>query len=272
MITVIGLWFMGAYLSLSETRREEPLRRPVLLPAGLIVILLLVSVLLSIALFGVRDTLAYVSQQKQGVRIWEEGGSWNLHVPSSILLFFFIPVYVILAKILFGSRMKPNVGGLVLTSIGIVLFVFFSLSFNTDFAARLLSMHMDPRYLAHSVREILTFPLTYFPIPLYFILKNEAKGAKAGKNRLPGFLIAILVFFFAVFAAGLLYQSLTVLSEGVGDLAQKPDFAKGGRLSIPYLLASHYFEHVLDSIYFTLLCLLLHGVALKKAERFGSTP
>ena len=40
--------------------------------------------------------------------------------------------------------------------------------------------------------------------------------------------------------------------EGVGTLAQKPEFAKGGELSVIYLLASHFFEHFLDTIFFAL--------------------
>jgi hypothetical protein len=51
---------------------------------------------------------------------------------------------------------------------------------------------------------------------------------------------------------------------GIGQLAQTPPFAKAGTLSVPYLLASHYFEHLLDTIYFTLLTLLLWSFASRR--------
>ena len=60
-----------------------------------------------------------------------------------------------------------------------------------------------------------------------------------------------------LFLVGFVYQVVISLANDVGSLAQRPDFAKGGELSIAYLLASHYFEHVLDSLFFALLTLLL---------------
>jgi hypothetical protein len=57
------------------------------------------------------------------------------------------------------------------------------------------------------------------------------------------------------------------LSVGIGSLAQKPFFAKKCELGIPYLLASHYFEHFPDTIYFTLLSLFLYGVAVNFVRR-----
>jgi len=124
-----------------------------------------------------------------------------------------------------------------------------------------LFLWADPRYLAHSVRELLTFPLTYFPVVLYFLYRDrrEPTGGKADAK-----LKVVIACLALVFLGGLLYQSIVPLSAGIGELAQKPGFAEGGRLSIAYLLASHYFEHVLDSVYFTLLCLLLHGWATRK--------
>ena len=62
-----------------------------------------------------------------------------------------------------------------------------------------------------------------------------------------------------LFLLGLFYQSYISLAAGIGELAQKPYFAKNGKLGIPYLLASHYFEHFLDTVYFTLLCLVLYS-------------
>jgi hypothetical protein len=60
-----------------------------------------------------------------------------------------------------------------------------------------------------------------------------------------------------LFAVAFAYQVVVSLGHDIGALAQQPSFAEGGRLGVPYLLASHFFEHVLDSLFFTLVTLLL---------------
>lgn len=77
-------------------------------------------------------------------------------------------------------------------------------------------------------------------------------------------LYLIMIILTALFLMGLFYQSYISLAAGIGRLAQKPFFAKNGELGIPYLLASHYFEHFLDTVYFTLLCLILYTYPGKK--------
>jgi hypothetical protein len=61
---------------------------------------------------------------------------------------------------------------------------------------------------------------------------------------------------------GVAYQAITVISAGISDTAQKPSFAHGQGLSIAYLLSAHYFEHVLDSIYFLLLAIFLYHIGV----------
>ena len=58
-------------------------------------------------------------------------------------------------------------------------------------------------------------------------------------------------------AAPLVYAIVVPLGAGIDGLTQRPDFAHEGRLSIAYLLASHSFEHVLDTLFLALLSLLL---------------
>lgn len=121
---------------------------------------------------------------------------------------------------------------------------------------------LSPRYLAHSVRELATFPLTYFPIPLYFILAEKYKASHTVRHpkRSPVLLLIILA---AVFFAGITYQAVVPLNAGISGLAQKPAFAKEGMLGIPYLLSAHYFEHFLDTVFFSLLVLILYNRALR---------
>jgi hypothetical protein len=125
---------------------------------------------------------------------------------------------------------------------------------NDNFFSAISYVWINPRYLAHSVRELATFPLIYYPIPLYFLLKNSERSEKKWEFRqVSKWMMVLAVIFLVLFA----YQVIIPLQVGIGELAQKPSFADGGELSIAYLLSSHYFEHFLDSIYFSLFSLIL---------------
>jgi hypothetical protein len=112
----------------------------------------------------------------------------------------------------------------------------------------------DPRYLAYGARELATFALIYFPLPLAFRLSRPSGHRGFHWSRPLAVTAAILG---AVFAGALAWQVVVPLERGISELAQHPDFAPDGMLSIPYLLASHFFEHFLDSLFFTLLCVLI---------------
>ena len=257
--TVIGCYFIGCYLMLSGKTPPHPgtdKQTKLIIAAGLLFLFLAISFAASWHYFGSSDTMAYIRQQKQGVSIYEEGGSWNLHLPSTLLLFFFIPVYIAGAMAVFRHRIDPYRTGLGYMMLGITGFSLCTLFFNDDFTVA-FKLWRNPRYLAHSVRELATFPLTYFPLPLFFLLRQKETTPtinKISKKNLYLILLPCLLIFLCAFS----YQVYSSLAAGVGKLAQKPPFAKGGTLSIPYLLASHYFEHFLDTIYFTLLCYLLY--------------
>jgi hypothetical protein len=126
----------------------------------------------------------------------------------------------------------------------------------------------DPRYLAHSVRELVTFPLTYYPLALAVLLSGEAEARRDRRAvSRPDLAIGALA---ALFAVAFAYQVVVSLGHDIGALAQQPSFAEGVRLGIPYLLASHFFEHCLDSVFFTLVTLLL--VWGCRIERSGADP
>jgi len=234
-------------------------------------LLLILSFFVGMVVFGHEDTFAFIAQKKQGVGTYAEGGSWNLHLPSTTLLFLLIPAYIYIVKTIFGSVIQPNFGGLSYISLGVLLFFLFTLLFNRSIADPFFSIWADPRYLAHSVRELLTFPVTYFPIPLYFILRRERTVRASAKRMIGGNLRSLIACLAIIFLVALFYQSYASLTAGIGSIAQKPDFAGGGQLGIPYLLASHYFEHFLDTIYFTLLSLLLYSFGANRARRLDAT-
>jgi hypothetical protein len=101
-----------------------------------------------------------------------------------------------------------------------------------------------------------TFPLTYYPLALAALLVGEAPAVRRERRALSGPDLAIGGLA-ALFAVAFLYQVVVSLGHDIGELAQRPAFAVGGRLGIPYLLASHFFEHVLDSLFFALMTLSL---------------
>lgn len=267
--TVLAFWFVGDYLCLMDLTLIRTQKKKIQILFVPFMFFLILSFFLSLTVFGYEDTFAFMVQQKQSVEIYTEGGSWDLHLPSSMLLFFLIPVYIYIVKRIFGGSIELNSNGVLYISLGFILFFLFTFFFNRNIVDALWLIWGDPRYLAHSVRELLTFPVTYFPIPLYLILKGEKKvegSTKRKQNRNLEYFIACLAI---VFLLGLFYQSYVSLTEGIENVARKPDFAKGGKLGITYLLASHYFEHFLDTIYFTLLCLLLYGLSKNRANKLN---
>ncbi|UCD83611.1 MAG: hypothetical protein JSU92_09945 [Deltaproteobacteria bacterium] len=261
VLTMLAFLFAGSYLCLTGYNPNRCSRNKIKLIVGILILFLILSILLSLVIFGYEDTFDFICQKKQGVSIYEEGGSWNLHLPSSILLFLLIPVYLYIFKKIFGRGIELNSRGSFYISLGFIFFFIFTFLLNKSIIDIIFRIWGNPRYLAHSVRELLTFPVTYFPVPLYFFLRGEGKGDVQRENREKMNFKYFILCLAVVFLLGLCYQSYVSLSEGIGGLAQKPYFAKGGSLGIPYLLASHYFEHFLDTVYFTILCLLLYSIA-----------
>ena len=262
--TVLAFVFTGAYICFTDFTAEKYLKTRVHMLFILLIIFLILSILISLTVFGHGDTFAFIFQQKQNIGVYARGGAWNLHLPSTLLLFFFMPVYILGIKKLFKRNIDVHGKGLPYIIMGISFFLLFTVFLNGTIVDVFLSTWKDPRYLAHSVRELMTFPVTYFPLPVYFILRGTESNGISEARRTKKWLRYGIVFLTVAFLTGFLYQSYIPLSEGIGNLAQKPSFARNGRLGLPYLLASHFFEHFLDTIYFTLLCLLLYGLALQR--------
>ena len=112
----------------------------------------------------------------------------------------------------------------------------------------------NPRWLAHSMREVATFPLTGIPIALASIVIVEYGlfGPSPWAVQ-PRWSSLILIGLGALIVA---IEFALVRNVDVLAIAQKPSFAAEG-MSISYLLAAHVFEHVLD---FVLIALLAGGL------------
>jgi len=261
--TVLAFIFMGYFLGLTgKSRNPYPPETSKKL-AWVLMVFLVLSLILSLVLFGARETFNFIAGRTQGRGVVGDGGSWDLHLPSLALLIFFVPVYLYLVLKYFQVNLEPNARGLFYLLAGFLLLAGFNYLYNRNDIFILMRIWTDPRYLAHGIRELATFPVTYFPVPLYFILKREKSAFRSTGEKKHWVLKLFLLVFFVIFLAGLSYEVWAALSNGIGELAQKPAFAHGGRLGIPYLLASHYFEHFLDTVYFTLLCLIMYGLAAK---------
>lgn len=242
--TVIALYFTGIFLCMSKTNSvARSTMKGFILFLGLI-LFLVTSWWISLKWFGADDTYSYILQQKQSVVRMEEGGSWNMHLPSTMMQFLLIPLFIYVGKTVFGSKISISKNGITFIGISIVLCLFMTWLVNDHFFSAIAYVWTNPRYLAHSVRELATFPLTYYSIPFYFLLKYSRKREE---NWSLDQLSKEMVLFAVIFLALLAYQAIIPLQEGVGELAQKPSFAEDGELSIFYLLSSHYFEHFLDT-------------------------
>ena len=269
VLVTLALLFTGCCLCLGTSDHYPFAGRRAWLPGLLLLAFVAVSFVVSLILFGREDTFVFIAQQKQRVGVTGEGGSWNLHLPSTLLQLAMVPVTLFAAMPVFGAPLRPNARGGLLLGLSLVTLVGFTFLFNGDLVGTFLLVWRDPRYLAHSVRELATFPLTYYPIPLYVILRSQ-RLSNTPPNERHGRLWVLMSVLAVVFVVGFAFQVQRSLSAGIGDLAQKPAFAKGGRLGVPYLLASHYFEHVLDTIFFALLSLLLYGLAVRDAGKPGA--
>lgn len=262
--TVLAFVFAGVYLSLGGSPAKGRAGNKMLIISILLLIFTASACYLSYKAFGYEDTLSFVAQQKQAVNIYEDGGSWNLHLPSTMALFLFIPVYIFFIKRVFKSDISIYGGGYFYIIAGVISFFIFTYIINKDISEAFYKVWTDPRYLAHSVREVATFPITYFPIPLSIMLLYEKSGSRLERADTSAGLNYFIGLLAVVFLLAMLYQAYVPLAIGIGSLAQKPAFAAGGKLSVPYLLASHYFEHFLDTVYFSLLCLLLYFASVRK--------
>ena len=255
----LSFLFVGCFC-LFHAPDSLPIRtfKTFVMPIVFLIIFLLISIVISLHLFGREETFSYLLQKKQSVTVYAQGGSWNLHLPSTMMLFLLIPAYLYVTLYLIRRSIGINLSGFRLIGVACLLFIIITICLNHDLYKPIKVGWTDPRYLAHSVRELATFPLTYFPLALCLLLKNNFNAQAIHTQRVHSTLHWKLLLIVAlVFLVLFIYQCLISLKSGISNLAQKPTFAKDGQLGVPYLLASHYFEHVLDTIFFACFCYIL---------------
>lgn len=268
VLLTLALLAAGSWRSMSPPSPSPRRRSRLLVIAGL-GLLVAGSLALAIGHFGLEDTLSFVLQQRQRPDLEVAGGSWKLHLPSTLLQLALIPVVVFLARQAFARPVTWSRRGLPLLAAAVAVAVAVTWLATGDPVVAVAEAWQDPRYLAHSVRELVTFPLTYYPLALAALLAGEPPAVRRERRAVswPDLAIGGLA---ALFAVAFLHQVVVSLGHDIGALAQQPSFAEGGRLGIPYLLASHFFEHFLDSLFFLLVTLLLVWAPPKQRNVDGS--
>jgi hypothetical protein len=212
---------------------------------GFVFLLVLLSFGASIYFAGWQRTLEYATQQIERDGILSTGGNWNQLQLSNLPM----AVSVIgvgssmgMACDAIGSREKTN--SRLLGIICVVLALGSGLSL-TVFTWPGADAFLNPRWLAHSIREIATYPLTALPIAFASIgvVEQYLSGCR-------GWIVRLRPWSVTLFASGILLliiQLFLLRNANILAIAQKPAFAAHG-LSIPYLLSAHVFEHFLDFV------------------------
>ena len=176
---------------------------------------------------------------------------------------FFIPVYVWAVLAFLNVPLRFNKKAWIYFVLAVLFIPGFNYLCEGNFFNDIKYAFTNNRYLAHSVREIITFPLTYFPLffIVFYSMKNLGWPQKTNFDKQ----IKWVVFFsFGIFVLLFAYQVILPLLEGIGNLSQKPEFTKGNELPLVYLITSHYLEHFLDTIFFVLFSAWLFKLNFKR--------
>ena len=203
---------------------------------------ILLAFVLSIYTVGWQRTADYALQRIERDGVMSKGGNWNQLQLSNLP--------IALGALALGSAVwsqrgnrstrKRGLAAGAIAAIGLATLVCVGI---TAFTWSSWSSFLNLRWLAHSIREISTYPLTGIPIALAGVVLVEARLSGTSTFKIQPHLQSLI--FLGVSIAIVVGQLVLIRNADVLSLAQRPSFAPNG-LSIPYLLFSHVFEHFLD--------------------------
>jgi hypothetical protein len=180
----------------------------------------------SVRTVGLKNSLLDLFQFRELDTVVEFGSHWQMHFLSTIT----VMLLIILPATFYGIEDSGQILMIFLSFLAI------SLLFKTGGKAI-----RDRRWLMHGGREV----LTYFPL---VVMPSYALNLRSLSLSWNTESIAIMFLLGAI----LLYYFLVYLRTDVKGLAQ-------GDFGIAYLIASHFFEHVLDYAYvFLLLAVMIY--------------
>lgn len=265
MITTFALCTAGGFAltgdvpALAEPSRAGRVAAVLLGSAALMVI---VAFLASVQTAGWERTIDYALQRIERDGVLSKGGNWNQLQLSNIPIALGT---VGLSCAILRSRPGPAsrdaglvTGGKLCLGVAFALMAAISAITFTEWQA-----FLNPRWMAHSIREVATYPLTGIPIALAAILLVERY--LSGQNTWsvePRALSLILIGLSLVLVAG---QLIYLNRVDVMAMAQKPSFARR-ELSVPYLVSSHVFEHFLDFVLITPLTAGIYALTRRMAR------
>ena len=274
MITVFSLCAVGGFTLAGRTRSDIDSSRAASVATVLLigaVSLVCLAFLMSLYTVGWQRTLDYALQRIERDGVMSKGGNWNQlqlsNIPIALGIIGLSSAFLIPARGPNSQRDAALItGAMGCICLAAVLCIGVSILNWSGWQS-----FLNPRWLAHGIREIATYPLTGMPIALgsLLLVEHYLSGFKTWIFE-PGLLSLILIGAGLTVTAGelILLSNVDVLAH-----AQRPSFAPGG-LSIPYLLFSHVFEHFLD---FVLIGPLTAGIyalirllALKQAPALTS--
>lgn len=242
MVTAGGFALAG-HPSVAFNKSRASIASAVLL--GFSIIMISVAFMASIYTVGQQRTVDYALQRIERDGVMSKGGNWNQlqlsNLPialGAISLSGTLMMFTGSASTTSNARLR-TAGKVCVAAAAAITFAVSSVVFPG------WDGFLNPRWMAHSIRELATYPLTGIPIALGSILVTEwfLSGLKTWTIRISSLSIALIVAGIIIMAGQLIW----LLNVDVLAIAQKPSFAKDG-LSIPYLLTAHVFEHFLDFI------------------------
>lgn len=251
LYTVAGFGLSGQVPVLADPSRAK-LAAVVLLGGALG--LILISFVAALYAVGWRETMDWAMQRIERDGVTSKGGTWNQLQLSNVPMFLgILGTTTGIAFVPLGSAhaefTELTTSGWLLLGAAVGLTVLISAPNWCGWQAL-----RNPRWLAHSMRELATYPFTGIPIALASVLLMELYlSGIDGVSLSPGPASLILIALCVIIA---MVERVLLGNVEVGTIAQRPAFAPDG-LPIAYLMASHVFEHFLD---FVLIAALSGGV------------
>jgi len=251
MVTFFALCVAGGFALSNPTFKLISVTRLATVTAVLLLgaaLLVLCSFVASLFIVGWQRTLDYASQRIERDGVISKGGNWNQLQLSNVPIGLGA-IGTCIALVVFSPDLNP-LGYASFTGFGLIgLAAILSIAISA-FNWCGWEAFKNPRWLAHSIREMATYPFTGIPLAMLSVLLVEF--ILTGSDQWTIQLSWPSVILIGVAALILIAQLLLLRNTNIGSIAQKPSFAPNS-LTIPYLLCSHVFEHFLDFILIFLL-------------------
>lgn len=192
----------------------------------LIALILYLSVVFlgSVRSVGLRNTILDLFQYRELDTVVEFGSHWQMHFLSSLTIMLLCILPAAFSKVEDHSQAV------------IIFLAYFTVSVLFKTGKKAIR---DKRWIMHGGREVLTF----FPL---VVLPSYALNLRLESLNISPWSIAVI----SLVCAQFLYYLIVYKRTDVRGMAQ-------GDFGIPYLIASHFFEHILDCVYIFLFVALL---------------